>query len=219
MAPALNADAFHCMHCGVLARQLWKQVSAKPSWSEEYRRIQYLLCTCINCDMSSLWAEDQDGRLVDPKMGIGPRPHLDMPDDVRHDYEEARSVVGISPRGACALLRLAVQKLCAQLGESGKDIDKDIANLVDKGLTVDVQQALDSLRVIGNNAVHPGEMDLTDDAETATALFSLLNFIVEDRIAQPKKRKAIFDKLPDGAKAAIRKRDGRKDEAAATAVD
>jgi hypothetical protein len=49
-------------------------------------------------------------------------------------------------------------------------------------------------------------MDLTDDTETATALFSLLNFIVEDRIAQPKKRRAIFDKIPDGAKAAIQKR-------------
>ena len=118
----------------------------------------------------------------------------------------ARLIVGLSPRGSCALLRLAVQKLCGELGESGENIDKDIANLVDRGLDIEVQQALDSLRVIGNNAVHPGEMDLTDDTETATALFSLLNFIVEHRIAQPKKRKAIFDKLPDGAKAAIQRR-------------
>lgn len=129
-----------------------------------------------------------------------------MPMDVRADYEEARAIVALSPRGACALLRLAVQKLGGELGESGKNIDSDIASLVNKGLDVEVQQALDSLRVIGNNAVHPGEMDLTDDTETATALFTLLNFIVEDRIAQPKKRKAIFDKLPEGARAAIQKR-------------
>jgi len=137
-----------------------------------------------------------------------------MPKDVREDYEEARSIVSLSPRGACALLRLAVQKLCGELGEPGKNIDKDIANLVGHGLNIEVQQALDSLRVIGNNAVHPGEMDLTDDTETATALFSLLNFIVEDRIAQPRKRKAIFDKLPEGARAAIQKRDGKSNEAA-----
>jgi hypothetical protein len=136
-----------------------------------------------------------------------------MPRDVQGDFEEARAIVTRSPRGACALLRFAVQKLCGELGESGANIDKDIANLVDKGLDIEVQQALDSLRVIGNNAVHPGEMDLTDDTDTATALFSLLNFIVEDRIAQPKKRKAIFDKLPEGAKAAIRKRDGKQDQA------
>jgi uncharacterized protein DUF4145 len=115
----------------------------------------------------------------------------------------------LSPRGACALLRLAVQKLCRDLGESGEDINTDIRNLVQKGLTVDVQQALDSLRVVGNNAVHPGEMDLRDDTETASALFDLLNFIVEDRIAQPKKRKEIFEKLPARAREAIKARDGK----------
>jgi uncharacterized protein DUF4145 len=156
--------------------------------------------------------------MVDPITTGGPRPHLDMPRDVRTDYEEARTIVALSPRGACALLRLAVQKLCGELGESGKSIDKDIANLVNKGLDIEVQQALDSLRVIGNNAVHPGEMDLKDDIETASALFSLLNFVIDDRIAQPRKRKAFFGKLPEGAKAAIRKRDG-KDKAIAAAPE
>jgi hypothetical protein len=131
-----------------------------------------------------------------------------MPEEVRKDYEEARTIVAQSPRGACALLRLAVQKLCAELGEPGRNINDDIATLVRKGLSVEVQQALDTLRVIGNNAVHPGEMDLTDDTETASALFELLNFIVEDRIAQPKKRAEIFSKLPPKAVAAIEKRDG-----------
>jgi hypothetical protein len=132
-----------------------------------------------------------------------------MPDEVRRDFEEARLIVSQSPRGACALLRLSVQKLCAELGESGKSINDDIASLVQKGLSVEVQQALDSLLVIGNHAVHPGEMDLTDDPETATALFELLNFIVDDRIAQPKKRAAIFEKLPAGAREAIQARDGK----------
>jgi Domain of unknown function (DUF4145) len=131
-----------------------------------------------------------------------------MPEDVRKDYEEARSIVMQSPRGACALLRLAVQKLCKELGEPGENINDDIASLVENGLSVEVQRALDTLRVIGNNAVHPGEMDLTDDTETATALFELLNFIVDDRISQPKKRAEIFAKLPTKAVAAIEKRDG-----------
>jgi predicted naringenin-chalcone synthase len=131
-----------------------------------------------------------------------------MPEEVQKDFEEARTIVMQSPRGACALLRLAVQKLCSELGESGTNINDDIAALVQKGLSVEVQQALDSLRVIGNNAVHPGEMDLTDDTETASALFELLNFIVEDRISQPKKREEIFAKLPAKAVAAIQRRDG-----------
>jgi hypothetical protein len=38
-----------------------------------------------------------------------------------------------------------------------------------------VQQSLDIVRVIGNDAVHPGQIDLTDDIETATKLFVLIN--------------------------------------------
>ena len=66
---------------------------------------------------------------------------------------------------------------------------------------------MDAVRVIGNNAVHPGEIDLKDDRETATALFELLNMIVEVMITQPKKVDQIYDKIPQGAKEAIEKRD------------
>lgn len=212
VAPTLRGAAFHCLHCGVLSTQGWRQLQIQ--WGASDAPVDYWWCRCNNCREVSIWKGEPTGRLLDPPVGGGPRPHIDMPVDVWGDYEEARLIVGLSPRGSCALLRLAVQKLCGELGESGENIDKDIANLVDRGLDIEVQQALDSLRVIGNNAVHPGEMDLTDDTDTATALFSLVNFIVEDRIAQPKKRKAIFDKLPEGAKAAIRKRDGKQDQAA-----
>lgn len=76
--------------------------------------------------------------------------------------------------------------------ESGQDINDDIGALVKKGLPVEVQQALDSLRVIGNNALHPGELDLRDDIETALALFGVMNYTVEQRIAQPKKLQALY---------------------------
>jgi hypothetical protein len=131
-----------------------------------------------------------------------------MPEDVKVDYSEARSIIALSPRGACALLRLGVQKLCVDLGEKGKDLNTDIANLVKKGMPEEVQEAMDSLRVIGNNAVHPGELDLRDDAETASALFNLLNFVVDEMIAQPNRRRSIFAKLPVKAREAIQRRDG-----------
>ncbi|HWS85132.1 MAG TPA: DUF4145 domain-containing protein [Ktedonobacteraceae bacterium] len=93
-------------------------------------------------------------------IGITPHPSTDMPEDVAKDFNEARSVFSGSPRSSAALLRLAVQKLCKCLGQSGKKINDDIAALVKAGLTPRVQKALDIVRVIGNNAVHPGEIDL-----------------------------------------------------------
>jgi hypothetical protein len=173
--PRLNGEAFHCIHCGVLAQQSWSRLVRRESLQiGQALEVGYWRCVCSNCNGTSIW-NGTDGRCVDPVIGGGPRPHIEMPEDVKADYEEARQIVGLSPRGACALLRLAVQKLCVDLGEVGENINTDIASLVQKGLPVEVQQALDTLRVIGNEAVHPGELDLRDDLETATKLFDLLN--------------------------------------------
>jgi hypothetical protein len=207
VAPHLDGESFHCMFCGVLSQQFWSHLMV-PSGRGGQNYAGYSRCTCRNCRNKSIWNVAEE-RCVDPVIGGGPRPHVEMPEDVKDDYEEARRIVGQSPRGASALLRLGVQKLCVDLGEKGENINDDIKSLVQKGLPEEVQQAMDSLRVIGNNAVHPGEMDLKDDAETATALFNLLNFVVEEMIDKPKRRRGIFDKLPVSVREAIKKRDGQ----------
>jgi hypothetical protein len=85
----------------------------------------------------------------------------------------------------------------------------DIASLVAKGLNRLVQQSLDIVRVIGNEAVHPGTIDLRDDRDTALQLFKLVNLIAEQMISTPKHVNQIFDSLPVAKKAAIEKRDGK----------
>lgn len=161
---------------------------------------------CYNCDDIAIWIHN---RLAFPTVGTAPLPNTDMPGDVKLDYEEASTILDRSPRGAAALLRLAIQKLCKELGEKGKNIDDDIASLVRKGLDVRVQQALDVVRVIGNNAVHPGQIDLRDDGATAEKLFGLANLIADIMISQPKHIAAMFEGLPEGARKAIEHRDGK----------
>jgi len=103
---------------------------------------------------------------------------------------------------------LAIQKLCALLGEKGKNINDDIAALVKKGLPIKVQQALDIVRVVGNNSVHPGQIDLKDDMETANTLFGLVNLIADVMITQPKHVDKIYNTVvPKSQRDAITKRD------------
>ena len=130
-----------------------------------------------------------------------------MSEDVQRYYCEAASIAQKSPRAAAGLLRLAIQLLCKELGGEGKNINEDIKLLVQKGLPSTVQQSLDIVRVTGNNAVHPGQID-TDDATMVGSLFSLLNVIVEYMVSLPNRVGTLYNALPKGALEQIQKRDG-----------
>lgn len=199
--PALDSSAFNCPSCGAFAKQHWGQI-----YVEQIARLSnWLGGVCNHCHQPSLW---QGGIMVYPSGGTAPLPNPDLPSDIQEDYEEARAILNRSPRGAAALLRLSVQKLCKHLGEKGENINADIASLVKRGLLPAVQQALDGVRVVGNNMVHPGQIDPDDVAPTANALFRLMNLIADQMITAPAQAKAIYDLIPAGTRAAIEKRDG-----------
>jgi hypothetical protein len=148
--------------------------------------------------------------MVYPDSSPAPLPNPDLPEEIKTDYQEARTIIAKSPRGACALLRLCVQKLCGFLGETGKDINADIAGLVKKGLNPKIQKSLDIVRVVGNEAVHPGQIDLRDQPATATQLFSLLNVIADAMITQPKVIESLYSGLPETKLQQIEQRDKAK---------
>jgi len=65
------------------------------------------------------------------------------------------------------------------------------------------------VRVIGNNAVHPGTIDLKDDRDTVNKLFRLVNFIAHKTITEPREVDEIYNGLPADKVAGINKRDKR----------
>lgn len=200
-----NVSACNCPLCGAYAQFDWFEVLI--------RRVNgftpvpsYMVGQCKHCYRYTAWL---DSKMIFPLSGNVPLPNYDLPNEIKNDYLEASEILNLSPRGSVALLRLALQKLCKALGEKGENINTDIKNLVSKGLPPVMQKALDSVRVIGNNAVHPGQIDLKDDTATALKLFGFINIIAHTLITQPKQISEFYDEvLPDNDKVAINKRDG-----------
>lgn len=204
-APVFEEESFNCPHCNAYSHQTWERICTPGKM--RYEEIPDLMIAwCIHCGQYSIWLKD---KMIYPEESGIQMPNPDLRDDIKADYNEARSIVNKSPRGAVALLRLCIQKLCEQLSQPGKNINDDIKKLVKEGLPPDIQRALDIVRVIGNDAVHPGQMDLKDDVETANKLFGLVNLIAQVMITQPKEIKQLYETLPETKRKAIEDRDKR----------
>lgn len=203
-------SACNCPLCGAYAEQHWSQAIKKDynNFSNTTGKLDgWTFSCCSHCKEHTVWLST---KMIYPFSGSAPLPNSDLPDDIKEDFKEARNIVELSPRGAVALLRLAVQKLCKVLGGEGKNINDDIKFLVSKGLPEKMQKALDSVRVIGNNAVHPGKIDLKDDRQTAYKLFGFINIICDILITQPNQIDEFYElEIPRSDKEAIDKRDSK----------
>lgn len=206
--PSFERTAFNCPNCQAFARQYWMNFYyGTTMYSNNNEELESLkISICSHCGKYTLWYQK---KMIYPEFrGIEP-PNPDLSEDIKADYLEASRIAQKSPRGACAILRLTIQKLCVQLGQDGEDLNNNIANLVKEGLPKKVQKALDVVRVIGNEAVHPGILDLKDGYSTAFQLFRLTNFIAEKMLTEPKEVDKLFDRLPDSKKKQIASRDGK----------
>lgn len=162
---------------------------------------------CHNCDCLAVWIHSD---IAWPKVNVANPANPDLPQDIAADYREASAILDSSPRGAAALLRYAIQNLCKHLGANKGNINDDIGYLVGEGLDIRIQRALDIVRVVGNNSVHPGQLDMRDDRETATRLFDLINLIAERMISEPKHIDQMYEALPEADRKKIAKRDQAK---------
>ena len=203
--PMHGETAFNCPYCNAYALQSWGDAYSRTGSMSRVDGTYF--CHCSHCNKISIWLGPT---MIYPDSSQAPLPNADIPPEIINDYEEARSIINRSPRGAAALLRLCIQKLCAFLGQPGQNINDDIAALVQKGLNPRIQKSLDIVRVIGNEAVHPGTIDLRDNPDIAIHLCKLLNVIADAMITQPKEIDALYGTLPASKLEQIEKRDKKK---------
>lgn len=202
--PQKDKSFFTCPHCNTVSYMEY----AKHHFQKDFVQANLVniltIARCTSCGKKIIWIDDE--YIYPQKQAI--EPNEDMPSSVKSLFEEAGNIYALSPRAACALLRLAIDRLCNELGENDRDINKNIGGLVSRGLPLKIQQALDVVRVVGNKAVHPGTIAFdVDDEQTALMLMNLINMIVEYMISQPKQINEMYSKLPDSVKKSISKRD------------
>lgn len=197
--PKFNSDGFSCPHCGAFSRMNWDQIVSG-------HQKQLHKAECDRCYRYSLWL-NQD-YIYPPVVQVAPA-NDDLPNELKLLYNEAAKILLDSPRASSALLRLVIDRLTIDLKAVGRDLNDRIGDLVKKGLRPTVQQSLDVVRVVGNNAVHPGEINFDDGSEVAVVLFKLVNLIAQEMITDPREAQELFDSLPQGIKDAIEKRDAR----------
>ncbi len=200
-----------CPHCGVLTAPQYANLTQIGDVA-----FQYFTCQNFECRGVTIWkglppASDLPGTglsnpelIYPPAWKEGPEPNEDLPENILADYEEARLVGSMSPRGSAALLRLALQKLCSHLGADANTLDDQIEKLIEQHrLPEGLQKSLTAVRVIGNEAVHPGVLDLRDDWAIVERLFMLINIIAHRLITEPREIEEAYELVPDSKKKPI----------------
>ncbi|WP_462350955.1 DUF4145 domain-containing protein [Fusobacterium varium] len=210
--PEIEKRICTCSFCKGNNEHMWTSFYIKPNsyvqagFSSKLEN--FWVSACKVCGGITIW-KDKDKKQIYPYTSGIEEANVDMPEEIKSLYEEARAVYPISKKSSAALLRLALQKLCKELGEEGKNINDDIKSLVAKGLPDEIQIALDGIRIVGNQAVHPGELNIDEDEELVETLFWLLNLIIEKTISSEKKTEKFYESLPEKLRNAIKIRDGK----------
>ena len=209
LEPNKNRNSYTCPHCNTISQMEIEDhlfLSERNIVNRRGGTIQNKLTIhrCHCCGKKIIWCDEV---YIYPDI-VAEEANSEMPESVKQLYNEAGLIYNKSPRAACALLRLAIDRLCNELGEIDRDINKNISALVKKGLPESVQKALDVVRVVGNKAVHPGQIVFdVDDKATAIMLMRLVNIIVERMITEPKEIDLLYQGLPESIKESIERRD------------
>jgi hypothetical protein len=194
--PDLEATEFICPHCERLTQHEWLDL-----WSRRGDQLVadtgFAASRFGGCGSHAIWGAE----LIYPPMPLRPFVEEDLPPEIRTDVHEARLILAVSPRASAALLRLALQKLCAQLGCPGESLEGDIANLVTrKGLPTSLLPLFQAA-CLRESQVAAGliESSATRRAEEAAALLELIGLIVQGAISAPRRGQsalAAFTTLP-----------------------
>lgn len=223
--PREGINAFTCPNCNAYTQQSWFALFSTPTDQlNNYNPLpvnNFMLVECFVCRNKSVWMKDMvqsaqfpmtEWKIVWPEPVPQEYTPVDgMPEAVLGIYEEASSIAHLSPSAAAALLRKALEVLLRLTLDDDKIKPNDaIAKLFQNGLIGDKEKMIaDIVRISGNSAIHPGQINSMDSQEILPSLFDFINILTDKLIIEPQRLNELYESLPTGQREAIERRDAQ----------
>lgn len=160
------------------------------------------LFVCPKCDHITIKAQGR-GRLAFPETPILPKslakqfPNY-VPEVIRNDYEEACSIVNLSPKASATLSRRCLQGMIRDYwGISKGTLYQEIDALKDK-IPADLWSSIDALRQLGNIGAHMEKntnVIVDIDPDEADALIKLIELLMKEWYINREERKQLFSTI------------------------
>ena len=154
---------------------------------------------CLVCFKLTLWFNDKIIYPAYRKIYRNP----DMSEEVGKIFDEANSILELSPRAAISILRLAVEKQLEELGVKNTNLDEAINELQNRGGDIKIIKALHAVRLIGNSNIHPRKFGFENHLLVAQNLFNLVNKLVEYTSINESHLEDVLIRLPEPLKKQI----------------
>ncbi len=151
---------------------------------------------CEICQETSIY-NAITGEKIHPNTTSIKKPNSDMPQNIKDLYVEASSVFEMSPRSSLAIIRLALDLLCIELGADKKDSLYNKVEWLHNENVIDseLKDLAHGVRGLGNDAVHPRNIDEEINKDDAMLVFELINIIVDEKITKVNRKKELVNKF------------------------
>ena len=141
---------------------------------------------CSTCRQITIW---KDKEMIYP-VPLGIEPCEDMPESVKELFVEAQRITHLSPRSACALLRVSLERLCDSIAELHNTEGFDQASwlktkIKSLGLPPELESIFMTVKDVGDSSAHGNshnaEIDFSgrDSVEVALNSAQLVNALVQ----------------------------------------
>ena len=200
-------NTFKCLYCGIPLDEVQNSIKryfyengTVADWQHYYFYIKTYYCP--DCKKPIIFADgnndlDRFHTMVYPKSAAKQFPDY-IPAQIRQDYEEAYSIVDLSPKASATLSRRCLQGMIHDFHNiHAKNLNAEITQLKDTISTVE-WQVLDGLRKIGNIGAHM-EHDINIivdiDPNEAKQLLSVIEFFIEKWYVSKHESEELFNSV------------------------